>query len=106
MTRRHLSLTIVAVALLLTGCGTFNSLTGQTDNTVLPGQREDAIPGRAQFPDQPDPLVASPAAEAPQQAGQAEPPSSMAGSSGTVECQPDDPACQPAAQDGVFSDPQ
>ena len=38
-----------AVVAGLAGCSTVNSLTGQTDNTVLPGQREEAIPGRAAF---------------------------------------------------------
>jgi hypothetical protein len=56
-----------AAAALLAGCGTLNSLTGQTDNTVLPGQREDAIPGRTQFPERQDVAVGSPSGLAPAQ---------------------------------------
>jgi len=53
-------LLLAACALsLLTGCSYVNSLTGQTDNTVLPGKREDAIPGRPTFPDKPDTQVGS-----------------------------------------------
>jgi hypothetical protein len=56
----------------LSGCSTFKGLTGQQDNTVLPGQREDVLP-----PDQQtarDPIVtgqqpeADTGADAPQQA--------------------------------------
>ena len=36
---------------MLSGCSYVDRLTGETDNTVLPGAREDAVPGRAQFPD-------------------------------------------------------
>ena len=99
MTPRYFFL-LGAVAVALTGCSTLNSLTGQTDNTVLPGQREDAIPGRAQFPDQPDPLVQRPAA------GQDD--TQTASTAGPIEtCKPDDAACQPAiASDEPFSDPQ
>jgi hypothetical protein len=81
-----------AIATALAGCSMFNSLTGQVDNTVLPGQREDAIPGRSTFPEKPD------VAQAPG-AGQSPP-------SGQSKCSPDDPACQPASGDDVYSDPQ
>lgn len=67
---RSAKLLLAACALsLLTGCSYVNSLTGQTDNTVLPGKREDAIPGRSSFPDKPDTTVGStsPAPDAPQQ---------------------------------------
>lgn len=91
---------ILATALALGGCSTFNKVTGQTDDTVLPGQREDAVPGRASFPDpsekvtpgtnvsasEPIPQDASPPAEA-------------------TPCPAEDPACSGAA-DGTFSDPQ
>ena len=80
----------------LAGCSAFDRLTGQTDNTVLPGQREDAIPGRSQFPDTPDPLVTG----ASQPDEQAPPADAGAG------CQPDDPACAPPSGDNTFSDPQ
>ena len=92
-------LVLGAVIAALGGCSTFNSLTGQTDNTVLPGQREDAIPGRAQFPDQPDPVVTK-------SAGQQQPEQTQTAST-TPDCQPDDATCQaPADNGGVFSDPQ
>ena len=86
-----------AAAALLSGCSTLNSLTGQTDNTVLPGQREDAIPGRAKFPERQDVAVSSPSSK---------------GSSGAVAgnetyCAPDDPGCKPPGSSGdTFSDPQ
>ncbi len=94
----RLTSTLLAVActgFLLSGCGTLNSLTGQTDNTVLPGQREDAIPGRTQFPEKQDVAVGS-----------------SSGASGTSDnsetyCAPDDPACKPPGTSGdTFSDPQ
>ncbi len=90
-------LVAAAATALLAGCGTLNSLTGQTDNTVLPGQREDAIPGRSQFPEKQDVAVGSPSGTA---AGDA------AASSETY-CGPDDPACKPPGSTGdTFSDPQ
>ena len=97
------ALALGAVLLLLGGCSAVNSLTGQTDDTVLPGQREDAIPGRAQFPDRPDPLV-KPSSTAQQQAA---PPDATATTDvDDGACTADDPNCQPASNDGVFSDPQ
>jgi hypothetical protein len=84
-----------AAMALLSGCSTINSLTGQTDNTVLPGQREDAIPGRAQFPEKSDVATGSRTASDPSGAGAA------------TYCAPDDPACKPPASTGdTFSDPQ
>ena len=87
---------IGAVASILGGCSTINKLTGETDNTVLPGQREDAIPGRAKFPES----GSASTAQAPE-SGQQE-------AADTVQpaCQPDDPACKPASGDDTFSDPQ
>ena len=86
-----------AVAAILGGCSTFNSLTGQTDDTVLPGQREDAIPGRAQFPES---SAATSSASAPESAPQ-EPADTP-----QPACQPEDPACKTASGDDTFSDPQ
>jgi hypothetical protein len=77
---------------LLSGCSGVNNLLGKNDNTVLPGQREDAIPGRTKFPEKRDVAVGS-----------------AGGAAGTAEtyCAPDDPACKPPATSGdVFSDPQ
>lgn len=96
MTRGAKLLVAAAAAALLSGCGTINSLTGQTDNTVLPGQREDAIPGRTKFPEKQDVAVGSGTATA-------------AGTAATNEtyCAPDDPACKPPGSTGdTFSDPQ
>lgn len=100
----HKVLVLGAVIAALAGCSTINSLTGQTDNTVLPGQREDAIPGRAQFPDQPDPGVSK-------SAGQQQPEQSQTASTTSPDtaCEPGDASCQPPADSGsgdVFSDPQ
>ena len=86
-----------AATAVLAGCGTLNSLTGQTDNTVLPGQREDAIPGRTQFPERQDVAVGS---------------SSGSGGGGGAAssetyCGPGDPGCAPPGSSGdTFSDPQ
>jgi hypothetical protein len=92
---------LLVLTLAVTGCSTFNKLTGQTDETVLPGSREDAIPGRAQFPDPSDraPTVPQPGDQgtAQQQPAQTAPPE--------VHCQPGDKACQPGS-DGTFNDPQ
>ena len=83
-----------AIVTALGGCSTFNSLTGQTDNTVLPGQREDAIPGRAQFPER---------ADVPQEtaSGQSSP-----GDTTASTCAAGDPSCAPPTGDDTFSDPQ
>jgi len=84
-----------AAAALLSGCSSVNNLLGQTDNTVLPGQREDAIPGRASFPEKQDVAVGSPGG--------------TGGSAANTEtyCAPDDAGCQPPATTGdTFSDPQ
>ncbi|MCA3574034.1 MAG: hypothetical protein IOC86_08965, partial [Aestuariivirga sp.] len=39
-----------AALVMLSGCSTMNNLLGETDNTVLQGQREEAMPGRPSFP--------------------------------------------------------
>lgn len=96
MTTLRQALAAGLVALALSGCSTFNSLTGQTDNTVLPGQREDAIPGRTSFPEKPDVATAS-------GTGQAQPQQETAAKSA---CSPDDPGCAPPKGDDVYSDPQ
>jgi hypothetical protein len=83
-------------AVVLSGCSTINSLTGQTDNTVLPGKREDAVPGRTQFPDKPDANVGAP-------------PTSTVSGSGADDayCAPDDASCKPPTTTGeTFKDPQ
>jgi hypothetical protein len=89
------------IALSLAGCGSVGNLLGTgVDDTVLPGAREDAIPGRSQFPEAGDPSTLQPAgtAGAPPPASPAEPV--------TTACDPADPACQPPSGDDTFSDPQ
>ncbi len=93
MTRLRKTILVAAVMTGLGGCSTIDKITGQTDNTVLPGQREEAIPGRNQFPEN------SEAAQAPQ-------PIEPAPVEVAPACQPDDPDCQPAPGDDTFSDPQ
>ena len=85
---------LAAAALsLLAGCSTFNSLTGQTDNTVLPGKREEAIPGRAQFPEKQDVAVGSRTL--------------LGAGANETYCAPDDAACAPPGTSGdTFKDPQ
>ena len=88
-------LAAACASFLLTGCGALNSLTGQTDNTVLPGQREDAIPGRSSFPEKRDVAVGSSSA------------ASKTAAPDETYCAPDDPACKPPGTTGdTFSDPQ
>lgn len=42
---KHLILTLMfAATITLSGCTTFKKITGQTDDTVLPGQRETILP--------------------------------------------------------------
>lgn len=99
MTRATALLLVAAAAALLSGCSTFNSLTGQTDNTVLPGQREDAIPGRTSFPENRDVAVGG-------TGGSSAPPGADKGGTETY-CGPDDAGCQPPGSSGdVFSDTQ
>lgn len=83
---------VAAAMLVLSGCSSVNNLLGKTDNTVLPGQREDAIPGRTKFPEKSDVATATSGGST--------------GTSGTY-CAPDDPACKPPATSGdTFKDPQ
>ena len=72
----------ILLALSVGGCSYVDRLTGGTDNSVLPGTREDAIPGKKQFP---EPDTAAPSPEQPL-------------------CKKGDANCPPA--DGTFSDPQ
>lgn len=95
---------LAATALvMLSGCSTMNNLLGETNNTVLPGQREDAIPGRPSFPEKRDVAVGGP--------GSSGTAASASTSSGAVTdesyCAPEDPECRPPATTGdTFSDPQ
>lgn len=78
---------------LLGGCSYVDKVTGQTNDKVLPGQREEAIPGRPSFPEKADPNV-----------GQASEPAGTGSASG---CTANDPACKtPSTTNDTFKDPQ
>jgi hypothetical protein len=49
---------VMLAAGLLAGCSSFKKLTGQTDNTVLPGEREDILPPDQQVNPRPNKTVA------------------------------------------------
>lgn len=88
---------LASAAAVLSGCSYVNSLTGQTDNTVLPGKREDAIPGRSSFPVKQDVQVGSTSKAAEPAAPNAAEP----------YCAPDDKSCKPPTTTGdTFKDPQ
>ncbi len=86
-----------SLAAMLGGCSTIDRITGSVDDTVLPGQREDAIPGRAKFPESGPTSTASTSTAQPAPPADAE-----------VEpvCPADDPSCAPPTGDDTFSDPQ
>ncbi len=84
---------LLGAMLLLSGCTYLDSLTGQTNDKVLPGQREEAIPGRPTFPEKADPTV-----------GSVTRPATGTGQSG---CAANDPACKPpTTTNDTFKDPQ
>lgn len=81
------------VLTLLSGCTYLDTFTGQTNNKVLPGQREAAIPGRPTFPEKVDTSVlpGGKASDAAPQAG----------------CAAGDPDCAPpTTTNDTFKDPQ
>ena len=83
------------VLTLLSGCTYLDTFTGETNNKVLPGQREEAIPGRPSFPEKPDPNVGT-VSKAPVTATTAQ--------SG---CAANDPGCKPpTTTNDTFKDPQ
>lgn len=82
------------VMTLLAGCSTIDNFTGQSNNKVLPGSREDAIPGRTSFPEKPDPNVGVASKSA------------ATGATGSG-CAANDPGCQPpTSTNDTFKDPQ
>ena len=95
---------IIATALVLAsfsaaGCSYIDRLTGSTDNTVLPGTREDAIPGKSQFPDPAE------RATVEQPGGATQTATGDTLTTPEPACKAGDPDCaQP--EDGTFSDPQ
>ena len=46
----------IATGMALTGCSTIKKFTGQRDDTVLPGSREDVLPPQKIEPPEPDPV--------------------------------------------------
>ena len=94
---------VLVAGLLLTGCSYVEKLTGQTDDTVLPGQREDAIPGRSQFPDQ---TVAAQTTAEPAVKSGGEPAATSQPQDAPAPCPADAPDCEPTTADDMFSDGQ
>ena len=103
------SLTIIfafAALLPLSACSMLDKMTKQTDDTVLPGPREDAIPGRTQFPaegEQPAKTTTATTAEPPADSQRADAPPTDE----KKPCAADDPDClPPLTDDDTFSDGQ
>ena len=93
------------VALALSGCSLFNGV----DDTVLPGKREDAIPGQSSFPAPGDNSSVRTAGQ-PASTGDASPDVASSGPDCSDPKNKSDPACAPAdstaSSDGTFSDGQ
>lgn len=97
MNRRSL-LSLLAASAALGGCSTFKRLTGKSNDTVLPGQREDILPPDQYTAKSEDlnPPAADSAAPAPQPAPQ------QSTAPATLECDPAvDPDCAPPPKKGV-----
>jgi hypothetical protein len=107
--RRLVSALILLAALPLASCTYLDRMTGQIDDTVLPGTREDAIPGKPSFPDPADNVpIEQPGGTLQNGTGAATAGSDTTNGSDatiTAKCKPEDPQCQPASG-GTFSDPQ
>jgi hypothetical protein len=82
---KHFTLAVcLMAALTVAGCSSLKKLTGQTNDTVLPGQREEVIP-----PDQmtaKDPIVA----------GQNQSQTQVPDAAPVVSCDPKKKLCPPA----------
>ena len=100
MGRLIIATAVVLASLSIAGCSYIDRLTGGTDNTVLPGAREDAIPGKSQFPDASD-------TAAIEQPGSKTAQTGTGGTATTAApaCKTGDPNCKQPS-DGTFSDPQ
>jgi hypothetical protein len=114
---------LMALAISVAGCGSFEKLTGMgRDDTVLAGQREDAIPGQASYPAasdmvKPGTVLGDDAQQAPDAAGQDVAAAEPAPEAATADkpCAPTDQKCKLAAKkaaeaaaqqsQNVFSDP-
>jgi hypothetical protein len=111
MSWRSQSLAAVALAFFLSGCSTLNGLIGEVDNTVLPGSREEAIPGRPTFPEKQDvavgPTPAAPKSTVSDPAPISATPEGEAATPAEAYCAPDDPTCKPPQTTSeTFQDPQ
>lgn len=98
---RRSALSIIAVSGLLGGCSTFKKLTGQRNDTVLPGQREEIL-SPDQYTAKNEDLNAPPADGAGAPPATVPPPAAEA-------CNPDvDPDCgeppSSGANKGIFND--
>lgn len=93
------AMVLVFSAFSAAGCSYIDRLTGSTDNTVLPGTREDAIPGKSQFPEPGDTATIE------------QPGGGTQTATGDTLTTPE-PACKAGdldcalPEDGTFSDPQ
>lgn len=94
------SIAILLLATVLASCSAIDRLTGRNDDTVLTGNREEAIPGQASFPTEPAGGATVAADPAAPQAETAAAPEKAA------TCPADDPNCTPPGADGTFSDGQ
>lgn len=101
--KRRALLALIPAAAVLAGCSTIKKFTGQTNNTVLPGEREDILPPD-QYTAKKEDAAADPSVEPPLE--QAPPPAAKSKTGGV--CNPEvDPDCAPAdagGNDGIFSD--
>ena len=105
---------LLALALSASGCTSFEKMTGLgRDNTVLPGTREAAIPGKAVFPD-PSDTVGTISGQPDAQAGAQQPAQTattaptgadQATAAPKPPCKASDSKCKQASGD-IFSDPQ
>ncbi len=100
-----LRMAFAATALSLAGCSTIDKLTGSTDDTVLPGQREDAVPGRPSFPSAEERAQTAKTAAGQSGGGDAAQPAAPAPAE-PAPCPADDPSCAGTTADDTFSDPQ
>ncbi len=104
MVRTKTVMIIVLSALLVTGCSQLKRLTGQRDDTVLPGERETVLPPAQTKINNPDVTR--------KQGSDAATPDANVPNDLAAPCDPEiDSTCTPPANtgtgsnDGVFSDP-
>ena len=102
--KRRAFLALVPALAALGGCSKLKKLTGQTNDTVLPGQREEILPPD-QHTSKSEDTAADPAAEPIEQAP---PPAKTTKKASGAVCNPEvDPECVPpdtGGNDGIFND--